>query len=101
MQVSATRVDPEEPLDPERYPGSVRPPASARLSVKEMIRGYTRYGAIPLRLEDKTGVIEEGKMANLVVLDKDIFEIPKEEISTIEPVAVMFEGEFIRGPKNE
>lgn len=97
MQISATRVDPEDPLDPERYPGSVRPPVSARLSVEEMIRGYTRYGAIPLRLEDKIGTIEEGKMANLVVLDRDIFQVPAEEISTIEPVAVMFEGEFIRG----
>ena len=40
-------------------------------------------------------------MANLVVLDRDIFQVPAEEISTIEPMAVMFEGEFIRGPKNE
>ena len=96
MEVSATRVDPEEPLDPEKYPGSVRPPENAKLTVEEMIRGYTRYGAIPLRIEDKTGTIECGKMANLVVLDKDIFRIPAEEIHTVRPQAVMFEGRFIR-----
>ena len=96
MQVSATRVDPEYPLDPEKYAGSVRPPTHAKLSIEEMIKGYTRYGAIPLRLEDRIGSIETGKQANLVVLDKNIFRIPLEEIHTIRPEAVMFEGEFIR-----
>ena len=96
MQISATRVDLEETLDPEKYPGSVRPPESAKLSIEELIKGYTRAGAVPLRLEDKLGSIEEGKQANLVVLDKNIFEIPLEEIHAIKPEAVMFEGEFIR-----
>ena len=96
MQVSATRVDPEYPLDPEKYAGSVRPPTHAKLSIEEMIKGYTRYGAIPLRLEDRIGSIETGKQANMVVLDKNIFRIPLEEIHTIRPEAVMFEGEFIR-----
>ncbi|MCU6755679.1 N-substituted formamide deformylase precursor [uncultured Eubacterium sp.] len=96
MEISATRVDLEDPLDPEQYPGSVRQPESAKLSVEEMIRGYTRYGAIPLRLEDKLGTIEKGKMANLVVLDKDILTIPKTDIHTIKPEAVMFDGKFIR-----
>ena len=96
MQVSATRVDPEYPLDPEKYAGSVRPPTHAKLSIEEMIKGYTRYGAIPLRLEDRIGSIETGKQANLVVLDKNIFRIPIEKIHTIRPEAVMFEGEFIR-----
>ncbi|NLD19088.1 MAG: amidohydrolase family protein [Clostridiales bacterium] len=96
MEISATRVDLEDPLDPEKYPGSVRKPETAKLSVEEMIKGYTRYGAIPLRLEDKIGTIEEGKKANLVVLDKDIFNIPITQIHTIKPTVVMFEGEFIR-----
>ena len=95
MQISATRVDIEDPLDPDRYPGSVRPPESAKLSVEELIRGYTRYGAIPLRLEDKIGTIEAGKQADLAVLNKNIFQIPPEELRTVKPDAVMFEGRFI------
>ena len=59
-------------------------------------QGYTRYGAIPLRLEDRIGTIEAGKMANMVVLDKDILAIPETEIHTIKPEAVMFDGKFIR-----
>lgn len=96
MEISATRVDLEDPLDPAQYPGSVRQPESAKLSVPELIRGYTRYGAIPLRLEDKIGVIEKGMKANLMVLDKNIFEIPLTEIHTIKPEKVMFDGKFIR-----
>lgn len=96
MQISATRVDPEEPLDPEIYPGSVRPPLSARLSVKEMIRGYTRYGAIPLRLEDKIGTLEPGKKANLIVLDQFLFEISINQLHTVKTNFVMFEGEIIK-----
>lgn len=96
IQTSATRVDLEDPLDPEKYPGSVRPPASAKLSVKEMIKGYTYNNAYRMRMLDKLGSIENGKKANLVILDKNIFDIPLEEIHTIGPVSVMFEGKFIR-----
>lgn len=96
MQISATRVDLEEPLDSTKYPGSVRPPEHAKLSVEDLVKGYTRLGAVPLRLEDRIGTIENGKQANLVVLDKNIFRIPLDEIHTIKPEAVMFEGEFIR-----
>ena len=95
MEISSTRVDPEEPLDPEQYPESVRPPKSARLGVDDLVAGYTRLGAIPLRLEDKTGTIEEGKRANLVVLDRDIFQIPVRQLHEVKPEAVMFEGSFL------
>ena len=94
MEISATRVDPEEPLDSKKYPGSVRPPKSAKLSIGDLIAGYTRLGAIPLRLEDKTGTIEEGNRANLVVLDRNIFQIPSDELHEVEAEAVMFEGRF-------
>ncbi len=96
MEISATRVDLDEPFDPERYPGSVRPPASAKIGIEELIRGYTRYGAIPLRLADKIGTLEEGKKANLVVLEQDVFNVPLKEIHEILPSKVMFDGEFIR-----
>lgn len=96
MQTSATRVDLEDPLDSEKYPGGVRPPVHAKLSVAEMIKGYTNNNAIRMRMQDKIGSIEPGKKANLVILNKNIFKIPQEEIHTIEPEAVMFEGKFIK-----
>ena len=96
MEISATRVDLEDPLDPEKYPGSVRPPLSARLTPEQLVDGYTRTGAIPFRMEDVMGTIEEGKYANLIVLDKNLFEIPLTEIHTIDPQTVIFEGKIIK-----
>lgn len=96
MEISATRIDIDLPLDPSRFPGSVRPPESAKLDIAELIRGYTRYGAIPFRREDEIGSIEVGKLANLTVLDKNIFDIPVDEIHTVGTEAVMFEGGFIK-----
>ena len=97
MECSHTRVDPEFPLDPAVYKGSVRPPESAKLSLEELVRGYTIRGAIPFRFEDRMGSIEEGKLAHLVILKQNLFEVPENEIHKIEPSAVMFEGKVISG----
>ena len=96
MEISATRVDLSHPLNPDKYPGSVRPPINARLTVEQMIDGYTRAGAVPFRMSDKIGTIEEGKYANLAVLNKNIFEISADEIHMVKAELVMFEGEFIK-----
>lgn len=96
MQIGATRVDIDFPLDPEIYPASVRAPESAKLSVKDMVHGYTINGAVPFRFEDKLGSIETGKLANFVICSKNIFEISAEELSTVTAEAVYFEGRKIR-----
>lgn len=96
MQVAMTRVDPMLPLDPERFPGSVRPPAKAKLTLETLLRGYTYNNALRMRLLDRMGTIEEGKLANLVVLNKDIFSTPAEKVSEVKPDFVVFEGEEVR-----
>lgn len=96
MQIGATRVDIDFPLDPELYPGSMRAPEHAKLSVKDMVHGYTIDGAVPFRFEDRLGSIETGKLANLVVCSRNIFEIPVEELSNVTAEAVYFEGRKIR-----
>ena len=45
-----------------------------------MIRSFTINGAYANFLEKETGSIEVGKKADLVVLDKNLFEIPVTEI---------------------
>ncbi|MCI9596879.1 MAG: amidohydrolase family protein [Firmicutes bacterium] len=97
IQTSMTRVDIKYPLDAGRYPGSVRPPANAKLTLEQLLQGYTSNNACRMRLQERTGSIEAGKMANLVILDQDIFEIPVERIHEIDPEAVMFEGQWIKG----
>lgn len=95
MEISATRVDPDLPLDGNKYPGSVRPPEKAKLTVEEMVKGYTIDGAVPFRFQDKMGSIEVGKQANLVVLNDDIFTIEPDRLHQVEALMVMFEGNII------
>jgi predicted amidohydrolase YtcJ len=70
---------------------------SARLSLEDLLHGYTLYGAIQLRLTEQIGSIEVGKSANLVVLDADLFDVPDDKIHDVEPVAVLFEGRVVHG----
>ena len=92
MQVAMTRVDPAFPLNPGKYPGSIRPPKSARLSLTQLLRGYTYNNAVRMRMIDHIGTIECGKKANMVVLNKDIFAVEPEHVSEVEPEYVVFEG---------
>lgn len=97
MQVAATRVDPEFPLDPNKYPGSVRPPESAKLGLDTLLKGYTLNGAKQLRWSDKMGSLEKGKVANMIITDKNMFDVPSEELKDIKVEAVIFDGKVIRG----
>lgn len=97
MQVAATRVDPEYPLDPSVYPGSVRPPAQAALPRDLLVRGYTINGATQMRLADRMGSLEVGKVANVVVLNQDLFAVPAESLAEIKVEAVVFEGRVVAG----
>lgn len=95
MQIANTGFEPGignyEPTDRKRFPNG-RLPESARFSIEECIHACTWKNANRMRLLDKIGSIEVGKRACLVVLDKDIFTIPGEEIRTIDPVCHYFDG---------
>lgn len=97
MQIAATRVDPEYPLDPATYPGSVRPEADAALSRDLLLKGYTINGARQLRLADRLGSIEVGKVANLVVLDDDPLHVDARTLGDVGVAAVLFEGRVVSG----
>jgi len=49
----------------------IQPRASERLSVDQAIRAHTVDAAWQLRLEDQIGTLEQGKLADLVILDRD------------------------------
>lgn len=97
MQVACTRVDPEFPLDPDKYPNSVRPPESARLSRDVLLKGYTISGAKQLRWENQLGSLEVGKKANINVLSNNFFEVPEDKIKEISCQAVIFDGKVVSG----
>jgi predicted amidohydrolase YtcJ len=95
IQVGHTRQAPKEWRD--ENDDAVRPPANAALSIEQLIAGYTQNGAYQLRMENYIGSIETGKLADLVILDDDLFDIDSDEIWKIKPAAVLMEGEVIHG----
>jgi predicted amidohydrolase YtcJ len=92
MQVGHTRLEPEFGAK-----ATIRPPENERLSIEDMIRGYTLNGAAQLGLENELGSIEVGKIADLVVLDRDLFEALPDQIKSARPTAVLMEGKLISG----
>jgi len=92
MQVGHTRVEPEFGAN-----ATIRPPVSERLSIEVMIRGYTLNGAAQLGLEDDLGSIEVGKVADLVVLDRNLLETLPDQIKSARPTAVLLEGRLTSG----
>jgi predicted amidohydrolase YtcJ len=82
---------------PDGPDAQVREPIADRLSLEDLIKGYTLGGATQLRMNEDIGSIEVGKLADLVVLDRNLFEIDRYEIAEAKPVAVLMEGEVIRG----
>jgi predicted amidohydrolase YtcJ len=100
MQVAHTRVDPQSPMDPG--PGTVpgtaaRQTLNARMSLSDLVQGYTRHGAMQLRILAWTGSIEADKRANLAVLNQDPFKVAEDEIQHTDPDIVIFEGRVIKG----
>ena len=59
------------------------------------IAGYTTAAAYVNHLETETGSIEVGKLADLVVLDRNLFEHPVTEIGQATALLTLVEGEKV------
>jgi predicted amidohydrolase YtcJ len=66
-----------------------------KISVREAVDCYTINAAYASFEEDKKGSIKEGKLADFVVLNKNIFEIPPEDINSTEVDLTIFDGKII------
>jgi predicted amidohydrolase YtcJ len=73
----------------------LQPPITERLDMKAMIRGYTIDAAYQLHMEDDVGSLEVGKKADLIVLDKNLFEVPTYEIHTVNVNSTFIDGEEV------
>src|SRR5690606_17690759 len=51
-----------------------------QITRREVLRLYTAANGWFLRMEDRLGTIEPGKLADLVVLDRDYFTVPDEDL---------------------
>jgi len=66
-----------------------------QITRQEALRVFTRGNSWFLRMEDKIGSIEPGKLADLVVLDRDYFAIPDQEIKKIQSVLTVVDGKIV------
>jgi predicted amidohydrolase YtcJ len=66
-----------------------------QLTRQEALRLFTHGNSWFLRMEEKIGSIEPGKLADLVVLDRDYFAIPDAEIKQIRSVLTIVNGKIV------
>jgi predicted amidohydrolase YtcJ len=66
-----------------------------QITRQEALRLFTRGNSWFLRMDDKVGTIEPGKLADLVVLNKDYFTVPEVEIKQIRSVMTVVNGRIV------
>lgn len=92
VEALVTRKDPSGAT-----PGLLWPEEAAKLD--EAIRIYTVNGARALRLGDRTGSIEVGKSADIVVLDRNLFQVPITDVGDAKVRQTWFEGKLVHEGK--
>jgi predicted amidohydrolase YtcJ len=90
MEVAVTRMDPEggggEPFIPEE-----------RINLRDAIAAFTINAAYVNFQEDSTGSIEPGKLADLIVVDRNLFEIDPTELSDAKVLLTLLGGQPVHG----
>jgi hypothetical protein len=88
------------PLSPE---SNVTKPywPEERVDLKTMIECATINGAYASFLENETGSLEVGKLADLIVVDRDLFKVPAEDINKAEVLTTILEGREVFGAFKE
>ena len=87
MEATVTRGIPGKPDVPKMS-------REQALTVEEAIVAYTINTAWSLLLDDETGSIEEGKSADFIILNHNLFEIPVTDIHKTEVQKTLFKGEI-------
>ncbi len=70
---------------------------SEAIGLPEALAAFTINAAYTNRIDDRTGSIEVGKLADLIVLDRNPFEIPAAELSDVRPLVALLEGKAVHG----
>lgn len=82
--------------DPESNAGDVLLPAQ-RITLAQAIEAFTISAARVNHLDASTGSIETGKLADLVVLDQNLFDIEPTAISATRVLLTLFGGRPVHG----
>ena len=68
-----------------------------RIDLPEALAAFTINAAYVNFQDDKTGSIEPGKLADLIVLDRNLFTIKPEAISDAKVVLTLLGGQPVHG----
>jgi predicted amidohydrolase YtcJ len=91
MHVAVNRRAPAQDAG-ARATGADRFLPEQAIDLATAIAGYTIAAAYVNQLDAGTGSIEPGKLADLVVLDRNLFEQPPEEIADARALLTLVEG---------
>lgn len=81
-----------------QLPGEIEMPvrnADERLELSDAIAGMTIRAAVQLDAAGDIGSIEEGKKADLIVLERDLFEIPTHQIHNVRILMTLMDGHIV------
>ena len=91
LKVGVTRTN--SPDTWGEYPGRIN--ADAGLSRKAVLRAITMNAAYSLHLDDQAGSLEVGKLADMIILDRNFFSIPEEQIANIRVLTTIVGGKVV------
>lgn len=66
-----------------------------KISVADALKAYTIGSAYCIGMEDRLGTLEAGKLADLIVLDQNLFALKPEEIRDTNVVLTIVDGEIV------
>ncbi len=69
--------------------------ADERVDLATMIAAYTINGAYIHKQDDLVGSIEVGKKADLIVLDRNLFDLPAHQINEAKVLMTLFDGTVV------
>ena len=71
--------------------------AKERIPLADALRAYTLGSAFQLHQDRRTGSLERGKQADLIVLDRDLFRIPVRRVGGTKVRVTMLGGKVVHG----
>ena len=66
-----------------------------KISVEDALKAITVYGAYQYFEENSKGTITKGKIADLVILDKNPLKVPSDELKDIQVLETIKNGKTI------
>ena len=65
------------------------------LTVPEMLTAWTKNGQYNCYNEDRLGTLEAGKLADIAVLDGDVFTMPNEQVKDVKVALTISDGRIV------